>query len=153
MLVGVPVTVLWFALACIKHPAPVAAPEPVSVRRPGPEIPAFPNERIAPATAVMSARAPRPPSLRDSAAAAVRKGSPSLRFCYESRLKTNPSLGGRVEVAWTVAKGAVTAASLRANTTGDAELARCVLGRVRTWTFEPGVSGDVQWPFVFKPAS
>jgi hypothetical protein len=37
-----------------------------------------------------------------------------------------------------------------ANTTGDDELAACIVKKVKTWSFPTSITGEVQWPFVFK---
>jgi hypothetical protein len=140
-------TVFVLTLACMKPPVAVVAATPAHVSRPGPMLPDVAWEPIAQEYPV--AVTPEP-TLRDSVAATVRKGSPSVRFCYQSRLKVNPELAGRVEIAWTLANGRITASSVHLDSTHDPELARCVLSRVRSWTFEPALSGDVRWPFVFK---
>lgn len=72
--------------------------------------------------------------------------------CYEQRLKDNPSLGGRVEVSWTISRGRVTTASVFANTTGDDALARCIVGKVRRWRFPSDLEPiDVVFPFILAP--
>lgn len=81
----------------------------------------------------------------------VQRYSGQLKYCYESRLKANPDLAGRVEIEWTITAGRVTSAEVFANTTGDSELASCIVGKVKRWTFPtelPG--GEVLWPFIFK---
>jgi len=67
-------------------------------------------------------------------------------------LKVDPTLEGRVEVGWAVSAGTVTGAPyIIANTTGNAELADCVMKKIRRWEFPADVEGDVSWPFAFKP--
>jgi hypothetical protein len=84
----------------------------------------------------------------------VQKNAGQLKYCYETRLKANSDLSGRVEVTWNISGGRVTAAELFANTTGDAELAECIIGKVKRWTgFPPEAEGEVQWPFIFKQKS
>jgi len=81
----------------------------------------------------------------------VRKYSGQLTYCYEKRLKTVPTLGGRIEVGWTVSGGSVSGAPyVVANTTGDAELASCITQKIRRWSFPADVDGDLSWPFVFQ---
>ena len=82
------------------------------------------------------------------------RNSDQVRYCYETRLKANSGLSGRVEVTWNISGGRVTAAELFANTTGDGELADCIIGKVKRWTgFPPEAEGEVQWPFIFKQKS
>lgn len=84
----------------------------------------------------------------------VQKNAGQLKYCYETRLKANSGLSGRVEVTWNISGGRVTAAELFANTTGDGELADCIIGKVKRWTgFPPEAEGEVQWPFIFKQKS
>lgn len=83
--------------------------------------------------------------------ATVSKFSGQLQYCYEKQLKIVPTLEGRIEVGWTVANGAVTGTPyIRENTTGDAELADCVVKKIRRWTFPADATGDMSWPFLFQ---
>ncbi len=76
-----------------------------------------------------------------------------IKSCYEERLKSDPTLGGRVEMMWTVTSGRVTSVSVVANTTGDAELAKCIAGRIRGWRFPvlEEESTEVIFPFILAP--
>ncbi len=80
----------------------------------------------------------------------VQRYAGQLKYCYETRLKSNPDLGGRVEIEWVIAGGRVSSASTFANTTGDSELASCIEGKIKRWSFPPGTDGEVVWPFIFK---
>lgn len=80
----------------------------------------------------------------------VSRNSGQLKYCYETRLKANPDLAGRVEIEWVMSGGRVTASSVFANTTGDAELASCIAGKIKRWTFPTEIEGEVLWPFIFK---
>ena len=80
----------------------------------------------------------------------VSRNSGQLKYCYESRLKANPDLSGRVEIEWVMTGGRVTAASVFANTTGDNELASCNVGKIKRCTFPSEIEGEVLWPFIFK---
>jgi hypothetical protein len=81
----------------------------------------------------------------------VKTNAGQLRYCYENQLKTNPGLGGRVEIGWTVEENGTTSGVYTINNeTGDATLATCIEGKIRRWRFTPGgATGDVSWPFVF----
>lgn len=83
----------------------------------------------------------------------VRKYKGQVKYCYDAELKTNPTLQGRVEVAWTVNKGRVVSASLFANTTGNEALGNCIVSKVRSWSFPPEIVGDVIYPFILTPSS
>jgi hypothetical protein len=83
--------------------------------------------------------------------ATVRKYAGQLQYCYEKVLKVDPTLEGRVEVGWTVGGGVVTATPyIIANTTENAELADCVVKKIRRWEFPADVQGDMSWPFLFQ---
>jgi hypothetical protein len=83
----------------------------------------------------------------------VTKNSGQLKYCYESRLKANPDLNGRVEIEWNIAGGRVTSAQVFANTTGDSELADCITQKIKRWTFDSQIEGEVLWPFIFRQAT
>lgn len=83
----------------------------------------------------------------------VKKNTAQLKYCYETALKANSDLAGRVEIEWNVAGGRVTSTSVFANTTGDSALASCIESKIKKWVFPPEVDGEVQWPFVFKAVS
>lgn len=76
-----------------------------------------------------------------------------LRYCYESRLKVNSRLAGRVEVGWTIENRRAVGIYVVANTTDDAELADCIVRRLARWDFPDGADGDVDgYPFIFSPS-
>ncbi|MEQ1570476.1 MAG: AgmX/PglI C-terminal domain-containing protein, partial [Myxococcota bacterium] len=84
--------------------------------------------------------------------ATVTRYQGQLMYCYEKVLKVDTSLQGRIEVSWSVAGGAVTGMPvIISNSTGDAELADCVVKKIRRWVFPPDVEGDMSYPFVFQP--
>lgn len=81
----------------------------------------------------------------------VKKYAGQLMYCYEKLLKVDPTLEGRVEVGWTVGNGLVSGTPyIIANTTENAELADCVVKKIRRWEFPPDVAGEMSWPFLFQ---
>lgn len=83
--------------------------------------------------------------------ATVSRNSGQLTYCYEKQMKVVPTLEGRVEIGWTVSGGKVSGSPyIIANSTGDAELANCVIQKIRRWTFPADVEGEMSWPFVFQ---
>jgi hypothetical protein len=73
-----------------------------------------------------------------------------VRFCYESELRSNPSLEGRVSLQFMVdASGRVATSS--ATGAGMTSVASCVSTAARRWTF-PASEGPtgVTYPFVFN---
>jgi hypothetical protein len=84
--------------------------------------------------------------------ATVKQYAGQLRYCYESVMKTDPTLEGRVEVRWTVAAGRVVGSPyVIANTTTSGELADCIVKKIRRWDFPADVEGDMSFPFLFQP--
>ncbi|MCB9761542.1 MAG: AgmX/PglI C-terminal domain-containing protein [Alphaproteobacteria bacterium] len=83
----------------------------------------------------------------------VKKYSGQIKYCYESQLKSDPTLQGRVDVSFTVNKGRVVNASLFSNSTGNDALGKCIVGKVKLWRFPDDVQGEVVYPFILTPAS
>lgn len=81
----------------------------------------------------------------------VRRYQGQMKYCYEQQLKKNSSLEGRVELSWAVYGGKVESAFVVSNGTGDDELAKCMVGKLKRWKFDSAIEGDVSWPFVFRP--
>ena len=74
--------------------------------------------------------------------------TPRTRYSYDGRLRENPNIEGRVEVSFTIAGGRVTTASLFANTTGDAQLGNCIVGRVRGWRCSGVDDAEIIYPYI-----
>ena len=79
----------------------------------------------------------------------------SITRCYESELRKNPALAGKVTVSFTIEqRGNVTGAKAVENTTGSPAVADCVTRTVARFRFNPGPSGGsvtFRYPFVFQP--
>ena len=79
----------------------------------------------------------------------------SITRCYESELRKNPSLSGKVTVSFTIQqRGNVTDAKAVENTTGSPAVADCVTRTVARFRFSPGPEGGsvtFRYPFVFQP--
>lgn len=87
----------------------------------------------------------------DAVKGTVDRYSGQLQYCYEKVLKIDPTLDGRIEVRWKVADGLVVGMPvILANTTNNAELADCVVKKIRRWEFPQDVKGDMSWPFLFQ---
>lgn len=76
-----------------------------------------------------------------------------IRACYEKKLRTNPSLGGKLVITFEIAEqGRVSSAKTKSNTLGDPEVGQCVADRIQAQRFpEPpaGTIAVVDYPFVF----
>ena len=79
----------------------------------------------------------------------------SITRCYESELRRNPSLSGKVTVTFTIQeRGNVTNAKASENTTGSPAVADCVTRTISRFRFNPGPDGGsvtFRYPFVFQP--
>lgn len=93
----------------------------------------------------------------DGAAVArmIRGRSSAFRRCYETSLRSNPSLAGRVSVQFTIQeRGNVSGARATENTTGDSALASCVTRVVSGLRWRQGPEGGAvtfSYPFIFAP--
>jgi TonB family protein len=79
----------------------------------------------------------------------------SITRCYESELRKNPSLSGKVTITFTIQeRGNVTDARASENTTGSPAVAECVTSAISRFRFNPGPDGGsvtFRYPFVFQP--
>ncbi len=98
----------------------------------------------------------RPGVYRSNASllAVIQKYAAGIQYCYESELKRDESLRGKLVVTMTVTPGgSVQEATVVRNTVGSERLAACALSQIRSWKF-PAVTGGLttfQAPFVFTP--
>jgi outer membrane biosynthesis protein TonB len=85
----------------------------------------------------------------------IRQRQSAFKRCYETSLRNNPSLQGKVTVQFTIEqRGNVSAARAVENTTNDAGLASCVVGVIRRLRWREGPEGgsvQYSYPFVFAP--
>lgn len=84
----------------------------------------------------------------------IRRDLPRISRCYESALRHEPSLSGKVAVKFAVARrGDVRDMEVVQNTTGNQEVGRCVARVVSKIRFQPRSSGQdllrFTLPFVF----
>jgi TonB family protein len=77
-----------------------------------------------------------------------RKGA--IKSCYESALKVNASLKGKVTIRFTIGPaGRITDISVADNSTGDAGIGACIVDKVRGWKFDPPTGGSVTFSYPF----
>jgi outer membrane biosynthesis protein TonB len=85
----------------------------------------------------------------------IRKDLPKINRCYESALRYEPELAGKVKVRFAVVrKGYVKSVQVLENTTGSDNVERCVarvVGAIRFPSRRTGKSLRFTFPFVFAP--
>ncbi|MBX3251212.1 MAG: TonB family protein [Myxococcales bacterium] len=85
----------------------------------------------------------------------IRARLSAIQRCYETELRRNPTLAGKVTVQFTIeVRGNVTGARATENTTGSPAVADCVVSTVSRFRFNPGPEGgsvSFSYPFVFAP--
>ena len=85
----------------------------------------------------------------------IRKDLPKINRCYETALRHEPELEGKVSVRFAIVRnGDVTGVRVVENTTGSPSVERCVAGVVSALRFPRkryGKSVRFTFPFVFTP--
>lgn len=88
----------------------------------------------------------------DSVKKEIAKYKGQVTACYEQRLRENPTIQGRLQLAVNIAAGRVTGVKIEENSTNDAALESCVKTRVKTWRFPEDVSMELYLPFALSPS-
>jgi hypothetical protein len=87
----------------------------------------------------------------DAVKATIRKYGGQVQYCYETQLKTDASLGGRLAVEMDITNGRVSSVSISENATKSKALEDCVLRKIRAWRFPEGVSVEgVFLPYILS---
>jgi hypothetical protein len=77
-----------------------------------------------------------------------------IRYCYEKRLAARPELAGKLLVEFVIgADGSVSSARASEDSLQDPEVGRCVVAKVRGWSFPKPSGGGVvvvTYPFLFQ---
>jgi TonB family protein len=84
----------------------------------------------------------------------VRQNFGRLKMCYESGLRSNPALAGKVVVRFLIDRaGAVTNAQAQSSTIGDETVVACVVRAFTTLSFPEPENGSVTvtYPVLFSP--
>jgi hypothetical protein len=86
----------------------------------------------------------------------IRSRQQAIQACYESELRRNPQLRGRLLVNISISTtGRVSAVDFLEDSVGSSAVANCVRTRIRTWVFpvRPAEETAVSVPFIFAPAT
>ncbi len=93
---------------------------------------------------------------RDVIMKVVKRHQNEIKYCYEQEAQKNPSLAGKVAVAWTIdPAGGVAEANVGESSISNANVESCIVQRIRRWKFpEPAGGGvvNVILPWVFSVA-
>lgn len=101
----------------------------------GPKVPSNPGSPVASSITVGSEGRFRS---SESILAVVRSHSPGLRHLYNTHLKANPGLGGKVTVRFAVSpSGRVVDAAIVSGTTGSRAFEIQVVEKIQAWRFDP----------------
>jgi outer membrane biosynthesis protein TonB len=79
-----------------------------------------------------------------------------IKACYESALKRNPNLKGKIAIRFTILEtGGLADVSAAQNTMGAVDVASCIMNTMRSWRtqFRPSGPVVVEYPFVFSPVN
>lgn len=95
---------------------------------------------------------------KDLINAVVQRHRSEIRACYDAALQRNPSLRGKITIAFTIQpNGIVSYAGVKESTLGDGGLEGCITSRVKTWIFPkpeaPVVTEVSAYPFYLNPAN
>jgi TonB family protein len=85
----------------------------------------------------------------------VRRRQGALKGCYESELKKDDSLKGKIKVQFTIeTSGRVSSVKVIQNTMGSRAVAKCISSQMKRWRFPKPSGGSVTiaYPFVFTPS-
>jgi hypothetical protein len=79
----------------------------------------------------------------------LRRRKRGMLRCYQSELKKNPKLLGRLRVQWTIGNRGRVEGPVRAK--GMGSVGRCVASKLKRFRFNPPDKGlcDIQWSFRF----
>lgn len=91
---------------------------------------------------------------RDQIAAVINKNKGQIIYCYEQGLQGQPSLNGRVSVAFIIgANGRISTAKVAQTSLRSAQVENCMLAKMKSWQFPHPVGNvnvDVLYPFELR---
>lgn len=144
------------------EPPPPTPSEPVEGASFGPlgtaepaaaELPEDPEPATAATRAPAAAAGPPVPLDPATISRVVRGHAPAVRACYDRALASDPGLGGRIDVSFSILPNGRVARVTTAGSLSAPAVVRCVRAEVATWTF-PASAGRaamaVTYPFIFR---
>jgi hypothetical protein len=93
---------------------------------------------------------------RDLISGIIAQNMGQVRFCYEQGLQSDPTLAGRVAIAFVIGgNGQVKTTAVESSTLNSKQVEDCIALRLRSWRFPlpaGGVDVKVSYPFVLRRA-
>jgi len=87
---------------------------------------------------------------KDSVARVFSRRKGAIKHCYENALRTDGNLKGKVTIRFTIGPaGRITSISASGNTTGNSQIADCIVEKVQGWRFDPPDGGSVTFSYPF----
>lgn len=87
---------------------------------------------------------------KDSVARVFSRRKGAIKHCYENALRTDGNLKGKVTIRFTIGPaGRITNISATGNTTGNSQVADCIVEKVQGWRFDPPDGGSVTFSYPF----
>ncbi len=86
----------------------------------------------------------------------VQRRKRALQGCYESQLKKDNTLKGKIKIRFTIEpSGRVSSSKAIQNTMGSPAVAKCIAKQIKRWRFPKPAGGSVTiaYPFVFTPSN
>jgi outer membrane biosynthesis protein TonB len=82
----------------------------------------------------------------------LRKRQGSLGRCYQAAARRNPNVGGKLTLRIKIDLSGRATAKVVKDKTGDPSIAKCIIGKIRGWSFPKpkGRSVEFKVPFVFR---
>ena len=90
---------------------------------------------------------------KEQVARVVRAHQNAIKFCYEKELQRKPTLGGTIEVFWTIVPdGSVDKSKIAKTTMDDGAVEGCIVRQIKQWVFPKSDGRTVvqSYPFLFK---
>jgi pSer/pThr/pTyr-binding forkhead associated (FHA) protein/uncharacterized membrane protein YgcG len=93
---------------------------------------------------------------KEQIARVVRQNWYQIRYCYESQLRKNPKLAGKIIIRWIISgSGNVQTANTASTSMNNERVENCIVRRVLRWKFPQPQGGGivvVNYPFIFRVA-
>ena len=80
----------------------------------------------------------------------IAENSNPVTHCYEVALRSDRTLTGKIVFRWSISGGKSHSIIVMSNETSSDSLARCVIEKIESWSFDPSITEDIEYPFMFS---